>query len=170
VTKQPSIRERVHQAMTKPDAGQDAPGSEAGGCSAYGCPCRGTVDLGHAGRFFCQWHAWIPSDRWPSVTDGLVAHRWFVDLIGELQRRHTAGDIKAAIAHATQVWRDEPEMQPEPLERANWNLYLWRLREELAHRIGVRKEKPQPRTPNLDPKRCAGWLAGLPAEGVSDAA
>jgi hypothetical protein len=63
---------------------QDQSTRPVGACRAEGCPCRGTVDIGSAGRFYCTWHSWAPPADWPRVTEELQRHRWLIDFMGEL--------------------------------------------------------------------------------------
>jgi hypothetical protein len=141
-----SIRARVHKALNpQPEAEFNA---DPGACRALGCPCRGTIDLGSSGRFYCAWHARTDGDKWPALTAALHSHQWLIDHIGEMQRLHSeAGTGKPWLAAADSFWRDQPELKPQGHERTTWGFYLWRLREELAYRVGARKEPPEPRVP-----------------------
>jgi hypothetical protein len=142
-----SIRQRVREAASPPED----KAQRIGGCEAYGCPCRGSVDLGSGGKFFCQWHAWADPSAWADVTASLEQHRWLIDHIEELQRLYAKPSKGAPwIRVAETYWREQPEMMPTPVERTNWNFYLWRLREELAHRCGLRKERPVARKPERE--------------------
>lgn len=147
-----SVQERVRQAM-KPTAGPDAERDPAG-CRAIDCPCNGSVDLGNSGRFYCSWHAWADGAKWPLITEELIRHRWMLDHMAELQRiRRTTGH-GAPWVHAADAFWTDPVMKPTPHERETFAHYLWRLREELAFRVGVRKDRPAPLVPQAAQE---GW-------------
>lgn len=134
-----------------------------GSCTAYGCPCRGTVDLGSSGRFNCSWHAWAPQDRWQAITQGLREHQWLLDFIGELQHAFYRGKNGDWLARAQQFFETDPYCQPTGSERLSFNRYVWRMREELSWRIGIRKERPEPREPMGDSASQGKATARAPA-------
>lgn len=136
---------------------------EPGQCSAYGCPCRGTVDLGGSGRSACQWHAWAPQDRWQAITRGLNEHQWLIDFIGELYRLQYRGRNGEWLARADQFFETDPDCMPQGPERTRFNVYVWRLREELAFRAGSRKERPAPRPPMAQQE---GWKPERTSQGA----
>lgn len=147
-----TVHERVRQAMNPAKA--EAFERDPAGCRAVDCPCRGTVDLGNSGRFYCAWHAWSDSAKWPPITDELIRHRWMLDHIGELQRLHRAGGKATPWAHAADAFWTDPVMKPNQHERGAFEHYVWRLREELAFRVGSRKDRPAP----LEPQAAQdGW-------------
>jgi hypothetical protein len=127
---------------------------EPGQCTAYGCPCRGTVDLGGGGRAACSWHAWAPQDRWQAITRALNEHQWLIDFLGELYRLQYRGRTGEWVQRADQFFELDPDCMPQGPERTRFNVYVWRLREELGFRVGSRKERPVPRLPMAEQE---GW-------------
>lgn len=143
-------RERAAQPSDDP---RDAPPEErsALACNAHGCPCSGSIDIGSGGRFSCPWHAGLSPDLWGDVTLRLRQEGPLLALIGELQALHAAGGKGAPWVHrAMRAFAAESDLQPTPNERARWNHYLWRLREEIGFRVGVRQDRPAARVPQLD--------------------
>lgn len=136
----------TRQAMGKGEDDEQQPRA-AGACRADDCPCRGSIDLGSSGRFFCSWHAWTPPPQWGEVTRQLRDHAWLIDFIGELMRIHSRGRLTDWQARAAQFFATDPVCLPNSDEKQAFNLYVWRLREELSWRVGVRKERPVPRVP-----------------------
>lgn len=162
----PSIGERVRAAMNPeaPDTSFDPTA-----CRAAGCPCTGTVDLGSSGRYLCAWHAWAPPDRADSLSLALRREQGLLDLIGELQAMHRAGAERSPwIARARQAWAGDEAMMPTEDECRHWGLYLWRLREELSFRVGLRADAPAPRVRHCDEERFGGMFRArqVEAEGV----
>ncbi len=148
--RQPTVYERTKAAVRQ----QPAPADEGGSlnCKAYGCPCRGVIDLG--GGFHCTLHAYASPDKWPQLTSSIREHEWLLSFIGEMQDHHQRGKTTKELgALAATFWEVDPSMAPTPDEQKHWNWYLWRVREELAFRVGQRKDKPAPRVPQVqDPK------------------
>ena len=154
-----SIRDATRKAMSKPKVdGSAGDAFDPSRCSERGCPCKASIAMGASNRFVCSWHAWTPPDRADDITSKLTEHRWLVDHIAHLQSLYRqAAKHSPWIAAAQTFWSEQPEMLPTPVEREHWNLYLWRLREELGwrigvreelgRRIGVRKDRPTPREP-----------------------
>ena len=134
----------TRQAMGKGDDDEQQPRA-AGACRADDCPCRGTVELGGSGRTFCSWHAWAPPQEWGEVTRKLLDHMWLIDFIGEVMRVHSRGKLTDWIARSDAFFATDPHCQPTGEERDRFAFYLWRLREELSWRVGVRKDRPEPR-------------------------
>jgi len=134
-----TVFERTRDALGRGDrAAQDAEAaSDPSACRATGCPCRGTIDLGSGGRHTCSFHAWAQPDVWGDITEQLHAHRWLIDFIGEVKALHGRSKPGAWQAKAASYFAEHPEMQPTALEAAHWPFY-----EELAWRIGARKERP----------------------------
>lgn len=124
-------------------------GRPFGACKAENCPCRGTMDLTTSGRSYCQWHAWALPNDWPRITQELEEHRWLIDFITEVEICSTRGRRGDWQAKARDFFRTDPHCQPSKVEIDRYNFYGWRLREELAWRIGVRKDRPSPRLPGI---------------------
>jgi hypothetical protein len=165
--RRPSIAQRVHEAMHPADDGHDD-AFDPGACRASGCPCRGSVDLGSSGRFLCAWHAWAPPDKQHTVTHGLRSHRWLIDFIGEVQALYRDGAKGDPwIARAREFWLEEPRMQPTATEARHWSLYLWRLREDLSHRIGLRADAPVPRVRQCEEEGFAARAVAVQGEEVA---
>ncbi len=162
MTRNPTVHERVRQAMAQPDAEHDASGPMS--CKAHGCPCTATLDLG--GGWHCQWHAYCSPDQWQGLTQQLREHTWLLEFITDLQMRHRRGEgSKVLVALATTFWAVDPYMAPTAEERQHWGRYLWRLREELAYRVGRRSERPEPREPQCrDPKIWSPRVQPMAAE------
>lgn len=136
---------RVPAADRQPQAAERSPLA----CTAYDCPCQGSIDAG--GGFVCPWHFGRSPDRWQEITRQLHQEQWLIDLVGELQRLYAEpGKGHPWIARAMVAFREEPDMQPTDEERRVWAFYLWRLREELAVRVGARADRPQPRRPQCE--------------------
>lgn len=143
------VSDAIKATRAKQSDGEGEPEFERSStaCRALGCPCAGSIDIGRTSRFYCSWHAWaVPSD-WPRITEQLLDHKWLIDFIGELTQSHDRGQRGDWQAKADEFFRTDPHCIPSSDERTRWNLYCWRLREELAWRIGVRKERPDPRPP-----------------------
>ena len=109
-------------------------------CTAYGCPLRGSVDVGNTGRFQCHCHAHAGLERWPAITQAIRQHEWMLRIIR---------DVKAAGSQHTQwrkvamlAWAVEPEMVPDADETQA--LYVARLLQDFEHRVGAREHKPGP--------------------------
>lgn len=120
-----------------------------GQCFAPGCPCAASCSSG-GGRELCSWHARVHGDAWGTVTSELKAHQWLIDFIVELSVAHARGRLGAWQALAASFFRTEPRCQPAASEIASYPRYDWRMREELAYRVGVRKEPPEPRPPQSE--------------------
>lgn len=112
-------------------------------CTAYGCPLRGSVDVGNTGRFQCHCHAHATIDRWPAITQAIRQHDWMLRIIR---------DVKAAGSRDLQwrkvamlAWAIEPEMVPH--EQETQALYVARLLQDFEHRVGARATKPEPMLP-----------------------
>lgn len=114
------------------------------GCHADGCPCRGVVSLG-GGPFTCRFHAWADGKDWARITSQLHGHRWFSEFIAEATRLQLYPTQKGRVwvSRAQEFWAEQPDMKPSEREAAHWSEYLWRLREELAFRVGARKDRPE---------------------------
>lgn len=123
-----------------------------GQCHAFGCPCGASVDLGSGGRGVCSWHAWAQAANWQAVTQALNEHQWLIDFIGEVMRVHSRGRLTDWIARSDAFFATDPHCQPTGEERDRFSFYLWRLREELSWRVGVRKDRPEPRVLVPTPK------------------
>ena len=142
------IRKATQKALSKPSVDSTRDDFDPSRCADAGCPCKGSVAMGGSNRFQCSWHAFAAPERADDITTKLTEHRWLIDHITHLQLLHRQGAKNAPwVAAAQTFWAEQPEMLPTPVERANWNFYLWRLREELSFRIGLRKDRPAPREP-----------------------
>lgn len=119
----------------------------AGACAAWGCPCRGTRSQG--GDYLCSWHARLTDpSRLQDVTADLHRQSRLLEAIGELQALHTyPGKGRPYVHRAHRLFADDPHMQPTPREQAEFDLYLWRLREEVAFRCGLIPHRPTERVP-----------------------
>lgn len=117
---------------------------DPGACPAHGCPLRGSIDLGGAGRFVCSAHAGQPHGRWQAITAALNEHRWLIDHMADIGRTDMHQRWRAL---AATFWANsEPElMQPKAFETRE--LYLYRLHLELLHRVGARTQRPDPMVP-----------------------
>ena len=109
-------------------------------CTAYGCPLRGSVDVGNTGRFQCHCHAHASIERWPAITQAIRQHDWMLRIIR---------DVKAAGSRDLQwrkvamlAWAVEPEMVPHTDE--SQALYVARLLQDFEYRVGAREHKPGP--------------------------
>lgn len=109
-------------------------------CTAYGCPLRGSVDVGNTGRYQCHCHAHATIDRWPAITQAIRQHDWMLRIIR---------DIKAVGSRDLQwrkvamlAWAVEPDMIPDAQETQA--LYVARLLQDFEHRVGAREHKPGP--------------------------
>ena len=178
-----TVFERTRDALGKGErAAQDAEAaSDPSACRATGCPCRGTIDLGSGGRRTCSFHAWAQPDVWGDITEQLQAHRWLIDFIGEVKVLHARSKLGTWQAKARTYFAEHADMQPTALEAKHWPFYEWRLREDLAWRVGVRKDRPQPRVPQAkddefiaskpaEPKATAAWTSRLPLEVAAEVA
>lgn len=138
-------------------------------CVAYGCPLRGSVDLGGGGRFTCSAHAWVDAEKWPQVTTELREHDWLIGLMSDLRRPDM--HAKAWRNYADRFWREaDPTMVPEAAECRD--LYLQRLHLELMHRVGARVKRPTVLVPQGKGwvKRPGGMAAALPQVAVEEPA
>lgn len=164
----PNAGDRVHGAMNHqaPDAAFDPMQ-----CRAAGCPCTGTIDLGSSGRFLCAWHAWAPPERADALTLALRREQGLLDLIAELQALHRDGGKGAPwVVRARQAWGTDEALQPTEGEARHWNLYLWRLREEVSFRVGLRADAPAPRVQHCADERFAAMFRPALVDGIREAA
>jgi len=138
-----SIHSRVRKALSAPPVAEFS--ADPSACRAHGCPCQGTIDLGSSGRFYCAWHARADGDKWPEITESLHAHRWLIDFIGDIAAAYNRGRLRDWVKDADEFWRDDPEGKPTEDERARFNWYAWRMREELSWRVGACKDRPKAR-------------------------
>lgn len=148
-----NIRQRTHEAATPP--------ADEAGCSASGCPCRGSVSLDNGGRFLCSAHAFSFPDQWPRITEKLREHDWliaFTDDIAKLNREHR--DWRG---FAVQFWSTE-DAYCNPHERESAQAYGLRMRGELLYRCGLGK-RPAPRLPQQIKRR--GNAADLATQKVA---
>ena len=113
--------------------------ADGGKCTAYGCPLRGSVDLGGGGRYTCSAHAWASPEKWTGITAELREHDWLIGLMSDLRRPDM--HAKGWRSYADRFWREaDPTMVPEADECRD--LYLYRLHLELMHRVGARVKRP----------------------------
>lgn len=110
-------------------------------CAAYGCPLRGSVSPGSSGRFYCHCHAWANADGWQEITRAIREHDWLVGFANDL--REPRKDWRD---YAATFWTgSDPFMVPAAAETQHD--YWTRLMQELEHRVGARKQRPQARGP-----------------------
>lgn len=160
-----SALQATRRAMGKAEDQDEGQPRSPGACRADGCPCQGSIDLGMSGRFFCSWHAWAPPPQWGDITQQLHQHAWLIDFIGELMRIHSRGRLTDWQARAAQFFATDPVCLPNASEKQRFNHYVWRLREELSWRVGLRKDRPVPRVPMGEevPSKPAVPIARAPA-------
>jgi hypothetical protein len=112
-------------------------------CSAYGCPCRATVNVGGNG-WACTFHGFAEVDKWQDITRGIREHDWLLGLVSDVQRMDRQNQNWRAFA--TQFWVNSDEhCIPHPKENAA--PYCERMIYELLWRIGQRKGRPVARIP-----------------------
>ncbi len=122
-------------------------------CSAYGCPCRATVNVGGSG-WACFAHGFAPVDQWQSITSGINSHDWLLGLVAEVRKMDRANQSWRLFA--MRFWeQSDLRCQPHPQESAG--PYCDRMLMELLYRIGQRKSAPEPRVPR--PVKPAGRFA-----------
>lgn len=111
-------------------------------CAAHDCPCRASVNAG--GGWTCSAHAYVPADRWPSVTRGLRDNSWLSEFIDEMRKMdYLHQDWRG---FAMQFWENsDKSCQPDPREGAM--PYQNRMRGELIFRAGGMSKRPQVRLP-----------------------
>lgn len=152
----PPTKKTVRQVHAEA-AGEAPPERNPVQCQAYGCPLRGTVDVGHTGRFMCRCHGWVTMDHWQAITAAIRAHDWVLRIIREVQ---AAAPGKAWRRIAENGWADEPDMAPHTDETQA--LYVYRLVLDFEHRVGARSHKPEPMLP-----QCS-WANFQGRSGVPD--
>ncbi|MDE2022043.1 MAG: hypothetical protein KGI71_04030 [Patescibacteria group bacterium] len=112
-------------------------------CTAYGCPCRASISV-NAGRFFCVYHAFIPSEKWQETTHKLREHEWLAAFISEVQKMDQAHQNWREFAR--RFWAESDAFcAPDPMEDAS--PYCNRMRGELAFRVGQAANRPAVRLP-----------------------
>lgn len=128
-----------------------------GACAAGGCPCRGTRSQG--GDYLCSWHAKVTNPaQLQEVTAELNRQSALIEAIGELQTLHTyPGKGRPYVHRAQRLFEHDPHLQPTPREQADFELYLWRLREEVSFRCGLIPSQPTEQVPTA---RLQGWARG----------
>lgn len=146
-----AVTEAVKQLAKERRTYESAPQSSRDplACHADDCPCRGTVDISGSGNFFCSWHAGIPTQRWPEVTDALHKAQWLLDAIGEIHRlSQSPKHSRAWLAQARVLFANDEQLLPTgDFEQREPNAYIWRLRKELTYRCGNRPDRVAPRVP-----------------------
>lgn len=110
-------------------------------CTAYGCPLRGSVDVGNTGRYQCHCHAQVDMARWQDVTHLIRAHEWMLDIVRQVKAAGSSEWRRTAAL----AWSIEPDMAPDPQETQA--LYVARLLLDFEFRVGARATKPQPLLP-----------------------
>ena len=131
-------------AFRRRDEQQDvAPEKDPTKCGAYGCKCRATINNAGSG-WLCFAHAFAPTDRWQAITQGLRDHDWLLMLIQDVRKMDAANQDWRGFS--TQFWADsDPFCAPQRFENAQ--PYADRMLMEVLHRIGERKNRPEPRKP-----------------------
>lgn len=113
-------------------------------CGAYGCKCRATINNAGTG-WLCFAHAFAPADRWQHITQGLHEHDWLLMLVQDVRKMDAANQDWRGFS--TQFWANADTFcQPQAFENAQ--PYADRMLMELLHRIGERKQRPEPRSPH----------------------
>ena len=123
-------------------------------CTANGCPCRGSVDIG--GGFNCRYHAFADGHLWPSITQALRDNDWLIAFMGDID---SAARHKDWREYATRFWSEaEPAMVPAADEGKLH--YAYRLHLSLAFRVGAREKAPTVMVPQgkewAKPRRVTG--------------
>lgn len=136
-------------------------------CIADGCPCRASVSV-EGGRWVCSAHAYVASDRWPTISEKLRDNDWligFIDEVAKLDRNPPRDSAAGWRAFATQFWSESDAFcVPHAQEEAS--PYLNRMRGELLWRCGAQPKRPQVRLPQ-EPRTRAGNLSALLGRAVA---
>lgn len=134
----------------------EAPERDESRCSANGCPCRSSVSLG-GGKWLCSFHAFGPADRWATITGELRNHLWLMDFMSDLRADSLTLD-RDWREYATKFWQGSDDAQiPAPQEFRE--SYLYRMHQELMHRVGARSKGGAVHLPAAAPVRRFGNLA-----------
>lgn len=112
-------------------------------CFANNCPCRATTQL-EQGRWMCTYHAFAVPEKWPAITEKLHSCSWLIAFIGDIHTMDTKHEEWRAFA--LQFWSGIDDFcMPDEVESAA--SYAYRMRGELAHRVGVSVKRPNVRRP-----------------------
>lgn len=134
----------------------EAPERDESRCSANGCPCRASVSLG-GGKWLCSFHAFGPADRWATITGELRNHSWLMDFMSDLRADAMTLDRNWR-EYATKFWQGSDDAQM-PVDREQRDAYLYRMHQELMHRVGARSKPGEVHLPKPPQGRRFGNLA-----------
>lgn len=116
------------------------------GCRATGCPLRGTVDFGNAGKFFCTAHSKALASEWHRITQHIRAQIGMVQFLSELQQRiNFPSQFKEPWSDfAKRYWCNDTHCFPSRQELGNPQAYAYRMFGEFQWRIEASKSRPEP--------------------------
>jgi hypothetical protein len=128
-------------------------------CSARGCPCRATTKFDNMLR--CSFHDGQEHERWPAITEKLIEFDWLRGFAATLSKTDRWRDWRTV---ATEFFAEHyPDLVPTETHREQ---YLYRLHQEIRHRVGVSNRKPGPYVPAATTqgyvKRGPVGMAGIP--------
>jgi hypothetical protein len=134
-----AVATRKGSDVVKPD------GIDTRMCRANGCQCVGS--FGADPVWFCSWHANQPAEKWQAITRGLREHDWLIGFITTAMKMHQSGKDDELRKFAHDFWAEsDGYMLLTDYEAKHLPLYLLRLRDELAYRVGTSQRRPAPRT------------------------
>lgn len=135
-------------------------------CHAWGCPLPGSTSH-ESGRWLCWCHVGQPSVRWPAITGELKAHDWLVNFIGDGERLLRDGKFAVLRDLAVRFWAGtDAHAAPTPTEQRLLSPYLYRMRGELAWRVGASAARPVPREPAKPTGRVPAMVLQMPEEAM----
>ena len=123
------------------------PERDASLCYANGCPLRGTIDRGNAGRFLCVCHDGKEAHEWPRITEKAHEFRWLAEFIFDVQRLATTTARPAMNwdEFAARFWQDSDQhCMPSTFEAKFPQRYAYRMLGELRWRCGSETQRPNP--------------------------
>lgn len=121
-------------------------------CSAYGCKCRATVNLGSG--WACFAHAFAPVDQWQNITQGLNSHDWLLGLVSEVRKMDR--EHQPWRSFAMRFW-EQSDTRCQPADSEAAATYCDRMLMECLYRIGMSKQAPQVKVPR--PVKPAGQFS-----------
>lgn len=149
--------------IDQPD-GDGAGAADPLACRAWGCPLRGTVDFGNAGKFFCTAHSRALASEWNGITQRIKAQIGLAQFVSELQQRinyPSQFPLEQWHAFAARYWGTDTHCVPGPHEVNNPQAYVYRMLGELQWRVEAIKNRPQPWEPPQAPPVPCGNVADL---------
>lgn len=136
-------------------ADSDAPATtDPMACRARGCPLRGCVDFGNAGKFFCTAHSRALASEWNAITQRIKAQIGMVQFLSELQQRISFPSqfpLESWYAFSVRYWGTDTHCVPGVHEGCNPHAYAYRMLGELQWRVEAIKNRPQPWEPPGSP-------------------